>query len=353
MNNEQLNFEFAPRIVVIGVGGGGSNAISRMIESGVSGVEFYAINTDAQALNTSRAQNRIQIGEELTKGLGAGGNPNIGQEAAIEDITDLKEILKGTEMVFITCGMGGGTGTGAAPVIAKVAKDLGALTVGVVTRPFSFEGKRRSAFAEEGIKNLSKHVDTLITVSNDRILEIIDKKTSMTDAFFATDNVLRQGVQGIAEIISFPGLVNIDFADVKTVMSNKGPAIIGIGYASGKDKAVEAARKAIFSPLLDHSIDGATDAIINITGNESMSLFEVTEAINTIRNASTTDINFIYGTSTDNNLNDEILITVIATGFKQIQETPKPEQPINQESSNQQNTRNQPDIPTWVSNRYR
>lgn len=312
-------FTYAPRIVVIGCGGGGSNAVNRMIENEVQGVEFVVINSDAQALNLAIADRKIQIGQECTRGLGAGGNPEVGKIAAEESINDIKELVKGADMVFITCGMGGGTGTGAAPVVAKAAKEAGALTVGIITRPFTFEGKRRTEFAMKGIAELKANVDTLISVPNDRLLQIVDKTTPMLEAFREADNVLRQGVQGISEIIAVPGLINLDFADVKTVMYNKGSAIMGIGLATGENRAVEAAKKAIASPLLENDIDGATDAIINISGGTDISLYEVDEALNAIRAASTTEINIIYGATINPDLKDELIITIIATGFDQTQ----------------------------------
>ncbi len=312
-------FTYAPRIVVIGCGGGGSNAVNRMIENEVQGVEFVVINSDAQALNLSIADRRVQIGQESTRGLGAGGNPEVGKIAAEESINDIKELVKGADMVFITCGMGGGTGTGAAPVVAKAAKEAGALTVGIITRPFTFEGKRRTEFAMKGIAELKANVDTLISVPNDRLLQIVDKSTPMLEAFREADNVLRQGVQGISEIIAVPGLINLDFADVKTVMHNKGSAIMGIGLATGENRAIEAAKKAIASPLLENDIDGATDAIINISGGTDISLYEVDEALRAIRDASTTEINIIYGATINPDLKDELIITIIATGFDQTQ----------------------------------
>ncbi|MTL83653.1 cell division protein FtsZ, partial [Turicibacter sanguinis] len=288
-------FTYAPRIIVVGVGGGGSNAVNRMIENDVQGVEFVVVNTDAQALNLAIADRKFQIGRDLTRGLGAGGNPEVGKHAAEENLSEIKELVKGADMVFITCGMGGGTGTGAAPVIAKAAKESGALTVGIITRPFTFEGKRRTDFALRGIAELKANVDTLISVPNDRLLQIVDRTTPMLEAFREADNILRQGVQGISEIIAVPGLINLDFADVKTVMHNKGSAIMGIGYGTGENRATEAAKKAIASPLLENDIDGATDAIINISGGMDIALFEVDEALRTIREASTTEINIIYG----------------------------------------------------------
>ena len=302
------------KIKVIGVGGGGCNAVNRMIES-VEGVEFIVANTDSQVLNNSLAENKIQIGEELTHGLGAGANPQIGKEAALESKTELEEALKGADMVFITCGMGGGTGTGAAPVIADIAQNLGALTIGIVTKPFSFEGKRRMNQALAGIEELKKHVDTLIVVPNDRLREIIDKSTPLLDSFKEVDNVLRRGVQSISDLIACPGLINLDFADVKAVMEKRGNALIGIGAGVGEDRAVEAANQAVLSPLLETSIDGATDAIINVTGGPNLTLFEVEEAVEAIRKSAKTDINTIFGAVINENFTDEIIVTVIATGF--------------------------------------
>ena len=317
-------FTYAPRIIVIGVGGGGSNAVNRMIENDVQGVEFVVVNTDAQALNLAIADRKFQIGRDLTRGLGAGGNPEVGQHAAEENLSELKELVKGADMVFITCGMGGGTGTGAAPVIAKAAKESGALTVGIITRPFTFEGKRRTDFALRGIAELKANVDILISVPNDRLLQIVDRTTPMLEAFREADNVLRQGVQGISEIIAVPGLINLDFADVKTVMHNKGSAIMGIGLGTGENRATEAAKKAIASPLLENDIDGATDAIINISGGMDIALFEVDEALRTIRDASTTEINIIYGATINPDLGEDLIVTVIATGFDETNATAKP-----------------------------
>ncbi len=307
--------ETLAKIKVVGVGGGGNNAVNRMITSGLQGVEFIAINCDAQALLLSKAQNRIQIGEKLTKGLGAGANPEIGQKAAEESRELLVEQLRGADMVFVTAGMGGGTGTGAAPIVAECAREAGALTVGVVTKPFSFEGKRRMNQAEAGIVNLKDRVDTLITIPNDRLLQVIDRRTSMLDAFRIADDVLRQGVQGISDLISVPGLINADFADVKTIMSNAGPALMGIGTAKGENGAVAAAEAAIKSPLLEASIEGARGVLFNITGGKDLSLFDVTEASNIITEAVDPDANIIFGAVIDEKLDDEIRVTVIATGF--------------------------------------
>ena len=307
--------ETLAKIKVVGVGGGGNNAVNRMITSGLQGVEFIAINCDAQALLLSKAQNRIQIGEKLTKGLGAGANPEIGQKAAEESRELLVEQLRGADMVFVTAGMGGGTGTGAAPIVAECAREAGALTVGVVTKPFSFEGKRRMNQAEAGIVNLKDRVDTLIPIPNDRLLQVIDRRTSMLDAFRIADDVLRQGVQGISDLISVPGLINADFADVKTIMSNAGSALMGIGTAKGENGAVAAAEAAIKSPLLEASIEGARGVLFNITGGKDLSLFDVTEASNIITEAVDPDANIIFGAVIDEKLDDEIRVTVIATGF--------------------------------------
>lgn len=309
------NFNQKPSIKVIGVGGGGGNAVNRMIENDVQGVEFVAINTDAQVLRLSKADSRIQIGKLLTRGLGAGADPDIGRRAAVESEDEIRELLTDTDMVFITAGMGGGTGTGAAPVIARIAREMGCLTIGIVTKPFSFEGRRRVATALEGLDALKPYVDTLIVVPNDRLLYVVDRSTSMLEAFREADNVLRQGVQGIAEIITVPGLINVDFADVKTVMKDKGTALMGIGIASGENRAIEAAKKAIHSPLLDANIDGATDAIVNISSGIDIALWEVTEAVEAIQNASSTEINIIYGTTINQDIEDEIIVTVIAAGF--------------------------------------
>ena len=319
--NDHDNFDQKPIIKVLGIGGGGGNAVDRMIENDVRGVEFVAINTDAQVLKSSKADIRMQIGKKLTRGLGAGAKPEIGEKAAIESEEELKELLKDTDMVFITAGMGGGTGTGASHVIAKIAKDLGCLTIGVVTKPFYFEGQTRLKHAIEGIKKLKPFVDTLIVIPNERLLNICDPATSMLDAFREADNVLRQAVQGIAELVAIPGLINVDFADVKTVVENKGTALMGIGIASGENRAIEAARKAIHSQLLEVSIDGATDAIVNITSGENLTLFETNAALDEIRNATTNDLNIIYGTTVNVDLKDELIVTVIATGYELRQKT--------------------------------
>ena len=303
------------KIKVIGVGGGGCNAVNRMIDSGVTGVEFIVANTDLQVLNVSKAATKLQIGKNITNGLGAGANPEVGREAANESKQEIEEALKGADMVFVTCGMGGGTGTGAAPIVAEIAQSQGALTVGIVTKPFRFEGKKRMDQAEAGVEELKRHVDTLIVIPNDRLRDIIDKTTPMMAAFKEVDNVLMRGVQSISDLIAVSGLVNLDFADVKTVMSKKGSAIIGIGIGSGENGAVEAAKSAVASPLLETTIDGATDAIINVTGGNNLTLFEVEEAVDVVRKAAKTDINTIFGSVINENLNDEVIVTVIATGF--------------------------------------
>ena len=307
--------ESMANIKVIGVGGGGNNAVNRMIEHGVQGVDFIAVNTDAQALNLSKAEIRMQIGGKLTRGLGAGANPEVGKKAAEESKEQIQEALRGADMVFVTAGMGGGTGTGAAPVIAQVAKELGALTVGVVTRPFTFEGRKRATQAAAGIAALKENVDTLIVIPNDRLLEIVDKNTPMLEAFREADNVLRQGVQGISDLIAVPGLINLDFADVKTIMSNKGSALMGIGVGTGESRAAEAAKRAISSPLLETSIDGAQGVLMNITGGTNLSLYEVQEAADIVASASDLEVNMIFGSVINENLKDEIVVTVIATGF--------------------------------------
>ncbi|MBO1578781.1 MULTISPECIES: cell division protein FtsZ [Bacillus] len=302
-------------IKVIGVGGGGNNAVNRMIEHGVQGVDFIAVNTDAQALNLSKAETKMQIGGKLTRGLGAGANPEVGKKAAEESKEQIQEALRGADMVFVTAGMGGGTGTGAAPVIAQIAKELGALTVGVVTRPFTFEGRKRATQAISGIAAFKDNVDTIIVIPNDRILEIVDKNTPMLEAFREADNVLRQGVQGISDLIATPGLINLDFADVKTIMSNKGSALMGIGVGTGENRAAEAAKRAISSPLLETSIDGAQGVLMNITGGTNLSLYEVQEAADIVASASDPEVNMIFGSVINESLKDEIVVTVIATGF--------------------------------------
>lgn len=308
------------KIKVIGVGGGGNNAVNRMISSGLQGVEFIAVNTDAQALLHAMAPKRIQIGEKLTRGLGAGARPDIGEQAAQESREELLAALKGADMVFVTAGMGGGTGTGAAPIVAECAREVGALTVGVVTKPFAFEGRKRQKQAETGTANLKTKVDTLITIPNDRLLQVVDKKTSMMDAFRIADDVLRQGVQGISDLIAVPGLINLDFADVKSIMCDTGSALMGIGVGTGDNAALDAAEKAINSPLLETSIHGARGVLLNITGGSNLTLFQVTEASQIISEAADEEANIIFGSVIDETLKDEVRVTVIATGFDQ----PKP-----------------------------
>ena len=317
-----LEMDQLAKIKVIGVGGGGCNAVNRMIESGLKGVDFIVANTDLQVLNNSKAPIKIQIGEELTNGLGAGANPQVGKEAALESKSEIQAALEGADMVFVTCGMGGGTGTGASPIIADIAQEMGALTVGIVTKPFSFEGKQRMNQAHDGLKELKEHVDTLIVIPNDRLREVIDKSTPLLESFKEVDNVLRRGVQSISDLIAVAGLINLDFADVRAVMENRGNALIGIGMGIGENRATEAARQAVESPLLETSISGATDAIINVTGGPSLTLFEVEEAAEVIRSSANTDINTIFGAVINENLTDEIIVTVIATGFEDKEEEP-------------------------------
>ena len=312
----EQGFNHLATLKVIGVGGGGNNIVNSMIDHGMNNVEFIAINTDGQALNLSKAESKIQIGEKLTRGLGAGANPEIGKKAAEESREQIEDAIQGADMVFVTAGMGGGTGTGAAPVVAKIAKEMGALTVGVVTRPFGFEGRKRSTQAAAGVESMKAAVDTLIVIPNDRLLDIVDKSTPMMEAFKEADNVLRQGVQGISDLIAVSGEVNLDFADVKTVMSNQGSALMGIGVSSGENRAVEAAKKAISSPLLETSIVGAQGVLMNITGGESLSLFEAQEAADIVQDAADEDVNMIFGTVINPELQDEIVVTVIATGFE-------------------------------------
>ncbi|NLZ54793.1 MAG: cell division protein FtsZ [Thermoanaerobacteraceae bacterium] len=315
-----VELEQFANIKVVGIGGGGNNAINRMIEAGLRGVEFIAVNTDAQALYLSKADKKIQIGEKLTKGLGAGANPEIGKKAAEESKDVVEDTLKGADMIFITAGMGGGTGTGAAPIIAEVSKSLGILTVGVVTKPFTFEGKKRQTNAEMGINDIKNSVDTLITIPNDRLLSIAEKKTSMIEAFKMADDILRQGVQGISDLIAVPGLINLDFADVRTIMLDTGLAHMGIGRGSGEGRATEAAKQAISSPLLETSIEGAKGVLLNITGGANLGLLEVNEAAELISSVADPEANIIFGAVIDEKLQDEIRITVIATGFDKVRE---------------------------------
>ena len=313
--SDDLTFSSAARIKVIGVGGGGSNAVNRMIASDIEGIEFWTMNTDAQALSHSEATRRIQLGQKLTRGLGAGGNPAIGQKAAEESREEIAHALEGADLVFITAGMGGGTGTGAARIVAEVAKEMGALTVGVVTRPFTFEGRRRTNQAEEGISGLQSQVDTLIIIPNDKLLQAINEQTPVQEAFRIADDVLRSGVQGISDIITIPGLINVDFADVRTVMADAGSALMGIGEGSGKSRAREAAMQAIHSPLLESSIEGARGVVLNITGGSDMTLNEVNTAAETIYEVVDPNANIIFGAVIDDKMQGEMRITVIATGF--------------------------------------
>ncbi|MEA4815609.1 MAG: cell division protein FtsZ [Lachnospiraceae bacterium] len=356
-------------IKVIGVGGGGNNAINRMIEDNVDGVDFVSINTDAQALSSSKAPVKIQIGEKLTKGLGAGGNPEIGEKSADETKDEIAGILRGSDMVFITAGMGGGTGTGAAPKIAAISKELGILTVGVVTKPFQFEGKIRMNNAEKGIDELKKHVDTLVIIPNQKLLSIIDKKTTMIAAFHKADEILRQGVQGISDLISKPGVINLDFADVRTVMADKGIAHMGIGHGTGENKAEVAAKAAIQSPLLETTIEGAKSVLINFSGDINLGLLEADEAANLIRNSIDPDAEILFGTAINENLTDEVIVTVIATGLesdrssKSIQRTVKRDS-FDKRSPQDSQTRQAPefnvndeddiiDIPVFLKEKFR
>ncbi|MCA9950250.1 MAG: cell division protein FtsZ [Anaerolineales bacterium] len=331
-------------IRVVGVGGGGSNAVNRMIAENVTGVDFVAVNTDNQALLLSDAPTRVRIGDKLTRGLGAGGNPEQGEKAATESLEEVYEILKGADMVFITAGMGGGTGTGAAPIIAKAAREQGALTIGVVTKPFMFEGSKRSNAAEQGIEQLREHVDTLIVIPNDRLLEITDKRVSLNDSFRMADDVLRQGIQGISELITVPGLINLDFADVKTIMSEGGAALMAVGHGDGDDRARVAAEQAVSSRLLDVTIDGARGILFNITGGSDLSLFEVNQAAAIIRETAHPDANLIFGAVIDESMGDEIRITVIATGFERNPARRQVMQQYNR-TAPQQSTRREPPVP--------
>ena len=302
-------------IKVIGVGGGGNNAVNRMVDNQIKGVQFLAVNTENQVLELSKADVTIQIGEKVTKGLGAGANPQIGEEAAQESREEITKALEGADMVFVTAGMGGGTGTGAAPIVAECAKEVGALTVGVVTKPFAFEGKRRRAAAEKGIEFLTQKVDTIIVIPNDKLLQVVDKKCSESDAFSKADEVLRQGIKGISDLIQIPGLINLDFADVKTIMTNQGEALMGIGEGTGENRAADAAKMAINSPLLETSIDGAKGIVLNISGSSELGIFEVNEAAQIISDAADPDANIIFGSVIDESLGDKVQVTVVATGF--------------------------------------
>jgi len=316
MDARKNQAETFARIKVVGVGGGGTNAVNRMIDEGIQGVEFIAINTDAQALMLAKAPTRVRIGNKLTRGLGAGGDPEVGRKSAEESAEDLYNVLKGADMVFVTAGMGGGTGTGAAPIVAQVAREVGALTIGVVTRPFTFEGNKRMQSCESGMARLKEHADTLIVIPNDRLLQIMDKRASLTDSFRMADDVLRQGIQGISELITVPGLINLDFADVRAIMSEGGAALMSVGRASGEDRARVAAEQAISSQLLDITIDGAHGVLFNVTGGPGLTLFEVNQAAALIRETAHPDVNMIFGAVIDPDMGEEIRITVIATGFE-------------------------------------
>ncbi|MDL2280419.1 cell division protein FtsZ [Selenomonadales bacterium OttesenSCG-928-I06] len=350
-----IDLEQFASIKVVGVGGGGNNAVNRMIISGLKGVEFITINTDFQILKSSQAPSKIQIGEKLTKGLGAGANPDIGEEAAQESKESIIKALQGADMIFITAGMGGGTGTGAAPIVAECAKEIGALTVGVVTKPFSFEGRKRQLHAERGIAKLKEKVDTLITIPNDRLLHVVDKKTSMMDAFNIVDDILRQGVQGISDLIAVPALINLDFADVKTIMHDAGSALMGIGIGTGENRAIDAIEAAIKSPLLEMSIDGAKGVLLNFTGGPDTTLFEVNGAADIIAQAVDPEATIIFGSAINEDLKDEVRVTVIATGFE-----PRPSVKAQASQNSSQNTQvpnvgsfkgADLDIPSWMRNR--
>ena len=356
-NNNNYMMDGTATIKVIGVGGAGNNAVNRMIEAGIKNVEFIAVNTDRQALQLSKASTKIQIGEKLTRGLGAGANPDIGAQAAEESRTEVAEALRGADMVFVTAGMGGGTGTGAAPIVAGTAKEMGILTIGVVTKPFTFEGKKRLAQAERGIESLKGKVDTLVVIPNDKLLQVIDRKTSIIEAFRMADDVLRQGVQGISDLIAVPGLINLDFADVKTIMLDRGMAHMGIGRASGENRAEDAAKQAIQSPLLETSIEGARGVIINITGGSDVGLHEANTAAELVQRSADPEANIIFGSVTDDSMGDEIQITVIATGFENEDEKVQKatdivnkawERKMNPISSTDSNNSNELDIPTFL-----
>jgi cell division protein FtsZ len=339
-------------IKVIGVGGGGSNAVNRMINAGLRGVEFIAINTDAQALAMSNADKKIHVGSKITKGLGAGGDPEVGRQASEESKEDLFEAIEGADMVFVTAGMGGGTGTGGAPVVAEVAREVGALTIGVVTKPFTFEGKRRGVAAEDGVRTLKQKVNTLITIPNDRLLQIIDRTATVIEAFRVADDVLRQGVQGIADLITVPGLINLDFADVRAVMHEAGSALIGIGVASGEDRALRAAQAAISSPLLETSMQGARGVLINVTGGLDLGLMEVSEAAQIVKEAADPEANIIFGAVIDDKTDGEVRITVIATGFDAAKKRGEPDTDVSDEIDNGVKTLlNDLDIPAFLRRR--
>ena len=331
-------------IKVVGVGGGGSNAVNRMVDAGLGGCEFIAVNTDAQALLMVDADVKMPIGSDVTRGLGAGADPSVGKSAAEESRDELKEALKGADMIFVTAGEGGGTGTGGAPVVAELGRELEALTVGVVTRPFSFEGRRRAEIASRGVDELREEVDTLIVIENDRLLQVVEKRTSILDAFTLADDVLRQGVQGITDLITIPGLVNLDFADVRTIMNEAGSALMGIGTASGENRATEAARSAVSSPLLESSIEGATGVLLNVTGGPDIGLFEVNEAAQVVTSAADQNANVIFGAVIDESLKDEVRVTVIATGFgpAKVRRRRRAEEPADEVRREQEGDREQP-----------
>ena len=356
-NNNNYMMDGTATIKVIGVGGAGNNAVNRMIDAGIKNVEFIAVNTDRQALQLSKASTKIQIGEKLTRGLGAGANPDIGAQAAEESRTEVAEALRGADMVFVTAGMGGGTGTGAAPIVAQTAKEMGILTIGVVTKPFTFEGKKRLAQAERGIESLKGKVDTLVVIPNDKLLQVIDRKTSIIEAFRMADDVLRQGVQGISDLIAVPGLINLDFADVKTIMLDRGMAHMGVGRASGENRAEDAAKQAIQSPMLETSIEGARGVIINITGGSDVGLHEANTAAELVQRSADPEANIIFGSVTDDSMGDEIQITVIATGFENEDEKAQKatdivnkawERKMNTTSSSDSNGNSDLDIPTFL-----
>lgn len=381
--SKRRNFEVTPdvtpvaRIKVIGVGGGGNNALNRMIRSNIKGIEFIAVNTDAQALYHSEASTKINIGKATTRGLGAGSHPEIGKQSAEESSEEIKQAIDGADMLFITCGLGGGTGTGAAPVIAEIARDLGILTVAVVTKPFSFEGHRRKTQAEEGLENLKTKVDTLITIPNDKILSLIDRKTPLTEAFTVVDDVLRQGVQGISDLITVHGMINVDFADVRAIMENAGSALMGIGYGTGENRATEAAKAAVESPLLELDIQGAKGILFNITGGTDLSMFEVDEAARIITEAADPEANIIFGAVVNDSYTGEIKITVVATGFEDhkrginitrplgevrpmnavkpaqqpMQQRQEPAKPSTQQMPNLEGVENEYDIPAFIRQR--
>lgn len=373
MDEHEVMFSAKPVLKVIGVGGGGGNAVNRMIENDLKGVEFVAINTDCQVLRLSKAETRIQIGKKLTKGLGAGASPEVGKEAALENIDEIKQAVEGADLVFVTAGMGGGTGTGAAPVVAQCARDINALVVGIVTKPFGFEGKRRMQQAISGIEQMRPYVDTLVVIPNDKLLEITGANTTYIEAFMEADEVLRRAVQGISDIINTPGIINVDFADIRTVLKNKGTALMGIGKASGPNRAIEAARLAIQSPLLEIDINGATDAIIQISGDQDIKTVEIDDIINEIRNASSTEIEVIQGNSVNLDANGEVVVTVIATGFDATMETATAKEVVHEEkkpeayvkhveggstetttpTQSQEPISKETKVPSWLQNRFR